>query len=462
MMLSSKAPAWDTMRAESEDTKNLMAQWDTLTVVDDILHRRWLDGKRNTRWLQCVIPFECREDVMQLAHIGLTGGHYGVRKTCQQVQRRAYWKSWRIDTRRFVQQCPQCATFRSGKAPKQGPLQDMQVGSPFERMGIDLTGPWPKSNNKVYILTCIDHYTKWADAIALPNKEAVTVAKALVDVVFCHVGLPLQLISDQGKEFDNNLMAALCTRLGIDKVRTTAYHPASNGSVERLHRSMNSMLAKSVDDNQKNWTEVLPYVMAAYRSAVHESTGYSPNFLHFGREVRAPLDLVLKPEPDDLSINDYVATVQQRLHYADELARNQLNSQTNRRKTYYDLKTTARQFRTNDWVWYFYPRRRTGRSPKWQRMYTGPFLVTDKLSEVNYVIQKSQKADPLVVHVDKLKLCVGMTPKSWLVGAGEVVETITNTQSEDVEHDDAMDSEVVQPASRVRQPPRWLRDYSRQ
>ena len=95
-------------------------------------------------------------------------------------------------------------------------------------------------------------------------------------------------------------------------------------------------------------------------------------------------------------------------------------------------------------------------------MYTGPFLAIDKLSEVNYVIQKSQKADPLVVHVDKLKLCVGTTPKSWLVGFGEVVETLTNPQSEDVEYDDAMDLEIVQPASRVRHPPRWLSDYTRQ
>ena len=153
----------------------------------------------------------------------------------------------------------------------------------MERLGIDLTGPWPKANNKVYILTCIDHFTKWADAIPIPNKEAATVAKALVTKIFTSVGTALQILSDRGKEIDNSLMISLCQLMGTDKIRTTSYKASTNACVERLHRSMNDMIAKCVNDNQKNWTEVLPHVMCAYRSAVHESTGYSPNMLFYGR-----------------------------------------------------------------------------------------------------------------------------------------------------------------------------------
>lgn len=304
----------------------------------------------------------------------------------------------------------------------------MQVGAPFERVGVDLTGPWPKSNGQVYVLTFIDHFTKWADAIAIPNKEAETVAKALVSRILVHVGVPLQILSDQGKEWDNNLMAALCNRLGIDKQRTTPYHAATNGCVERLHKSINSMLSKCVSENQKDWSKRLPYVMSAYRSAIHESTGYSPNFMHFGREVRAPVDVVLQQPSEQLDVNDFVDRVQRNIYHALNLARTQLGTQTARRKQYYDMKLTPKPFRVNDWVWYFYPRRRTGRSPKWQRLYTGPFLVIDQAGPVNFIIQKNQKSNPLVVHMDKLKLCESNTPRSWLDGDSsttdaEILET---------------------------------------
>jgi len=222
-----------------------------------------------------------------MTHTGMTGGHYGVKKTMAQVQRRGYWKSWRQDVARYVKRCPECATYRRGKPPKLGQLQEMLMGAPMERLGIDLTGPWPKANNKVYILTCIDHFTKWADAIPIPNKEAATVAKALVTKIFTSVGTALQILSDRGKEFDNSMMISLCQLMGTDKIRTTSYKASTNACVERLHRSMNDMIAKCVNDNQKNWTEVLPHVMCAYRSAVHNQpvilrTCYSmdENYMH--------------------------------------------------------------------------------------------------------------------------------------------------------------------------------------
>ena len=473
---STSMPDWVAHSKCSEDTKNLLVQWPLLSIQNGMLCRKWIDGRQQTKWWQCVIPFSCREKLLHLAHTGMTGGHYGVRKTCFQVKRRAYWKSWRRDCIRFVRQCPQCATYHRGKPPKQGELQDMQTGSLFERVGIDLTGPWPKSGNKVYMLTYIDHFTKWADAIPLPNKEAVTVANALVSKIFVHVGVPLQILSDQGKEFDNNLMTSLCNKLGIGKVRTSPYHAATNGCIERMHRSINGMLAKCVDQNQRNWASLLPIVMAAYRSAIHESTGYSPNFLHFGREVRAPIDLLLPPQEEQLSVDDFVAKTQKDMHYAYNLAREQLSSQTSRRKTYYEMNMKTRKFQPGDWVLYFYPRRWKGRSPKWERMYAGPFLVIEQISPVTFLIQKSEKADPLVVHVDKLKLTENDGQQSWLQPdfkskADEEIHPLsTDTPSIDVDSPEPStgDSNAVSLRSNeketklgkraVRQP-RWMSDY---
>jgi transposase InsO family protein len=280
-------------------------------------------------------------------------------------------------TAQFVRRCPQCATYRRGKAPRHGDLQDMQVGSPMAQAGIDLTGPWPRSNNNKYILTFIDHFTKWATAVPIPSKDAETVAKALVSNIFTEIGCVLQFLSDQGKEFDNWLMTSLCHPLGTDKIRTTSYKASTNDSVERLHRSMNSMIAKCVDENQRNWADVLPHVMAAYRSSVHESTGFSPNFLFYGRELYAPIDLITQPPPAEKTVEDFVDEVEHNIRYTHQLARECLQTQAARHKKYYDMRVNFTSFQKDDWVWYFYPRRFTGRSLKWQRFYTGPFSVIE-------------------------------------------------------------------------------------
>jgi hypothetical protein len=102
------------------------------------------------------------------------------------------------------------------------------------------------------MLTYIDHFTKWADAIPLPKKEAVTVANALVSKIFVHVGVLLQILSDQGNDFNNNLMTSLCNKLGLDKVRTSPDYAATNGFIECMHMSINTMFAKCVDENQRN------------------------------------------------------------------------------------------------------------------------------------------------------------------------------------------------------------------
>src|SRR5207247_1778190 len=135
--------------------------------------------------------------------------------------------------------------YHQGKVSRKGQLQTTEVGEPWERIAIDLTGPHPISNSgNVYILTMIDLFSKWAEAIPIPNKEATTVARALFDVILSRFGMPIQILSDNGLEFENKLLKELCRLLDIDKLHTTAYKPSTNGAVERPHRTMNSMLAK--------------------------------------------------------------------------------------------------------------------------------------------------------------------------------------------------------------------------
>ena len=146
-----------------------------------------------------------------LVHGGMYGGHMGIRRTIEQVQKRGYWRYWRRDVRRFCRQCQTCAEYFRGQLPRTAHLQPLLTGAPFERLHIDLTGPHPRSRRgSVYIVTCIDPFTKWAEAFPAPNKEAATVARIIVEQIICRFGCPIAILSDQGKEVDGNLMAEIC------------------------------------------------------------------------------------------------------------------------------------------------------------------------------------------------------------------------------------------------------------
>ena len=413
------------------------------------LYREWSSLDDTHHSLQWIPPVGSRNKLIEIAHSGRTGGHLGIRRTKEQLQRRAYWTGWANDVERYCQRCVECCGYHRGPPKRQGFLQPTVVGEPLERLAIDLTGPHPTSrSSNVYILTVLDLFSKWAEAIPLRNKEAVTVARALADVVFPRIGLPIQLLSDNGREFENVLMFELCRLLGIEKLRTTAYKESTNGAVERFHRTLNSMLAKVVADNQRDWDERLPSVMAAYRSSRHEATGFTPNFLMFGREVRAPIDLVYGvPEEDAEHYESHQAFVDDKLkkmRHSYKLAREHLGHGAVRMKDYYDMRVKPTVFKRNTWVYYYNPRRYVGKSPKWQRFYSGPFLIVRTFGRVNVVLQQTKRSRPFTTHVDKLKLCLGPTPLSWLIEneEGDKEETIVKASDEvaDVERDDDIGS----------------------
>jgi len=110
------------------------------------------------------------------------------------------------------------------------------------------------------------------------DHEATTVARLLVDKIFVQFSAPRQLLSDRGAEFEGKLIRELCEVMGIDKLRTTSYHASFNGSIERFHRTLNSVLGIVVSDNQRDWDEHVSYAVGAYRATKHSATGFSPNY----------------------------------------------------------------------------------------------------------------------------------------------------------------------------------------
>jgi len=217
-------------------------------------------------------------------------------------------------------------------------------------------------------------------------------------------------------------MKEVCRLLDVDKLHTTAYKASTNAAIERFHRTLNAMLGKVINERQSDWDLWLPYVMAAYRSTRHESTSFSPNYLLMGREVRAPIDLVLgtgEVPMAEANYDDFVEDVQQRMKGAYDMVRQHIGRAAEKNKKYYDVRVRPTRYQAGDWVYYYNPRRYQGRQDKWVRKYGGPFCVTKVLGPVNVELQRSRNAKPFVVHIDKVKPYLDTPPRAWIDGTTE-------------------------------------------
>ena len=208
----------------------------------------------------------------------------------------------------------------------------------------------------------------------------------------------------------------MCKLLDIDQERTTPYHPQSDGLVERMNRSLEAMLSMFVSPRQTDWDHYLPFLMMAYRSAVQETTGYSPNMLMLGREAELPVDLLMgRPENEEEihCMTEYVEALAEKLETVHDLARENIQLSSNRQKKYYDHKAQLKQFNQGEAVWLHNPARKKGISPKLTRQWEGPYTVVTRLSDVTYRIQLSARSKPKIVHFNKLKLYVGWDKPTW-------------------------------------------------
>ena len=207
-------------------TLSYVQQWDDLQHVDGVLYRTLRSKEELHQYDQLVAPGGYQRALVRLLH---GQGHFGVDRKCEQLRQRAYWYEWKNTVKTELGYCASCVQYFRGKPPRQAGLQPVVYGTPWGRVAIDITGIHPKSRNGYeYILTVMDYFTKWAEAYSIRDHKATTVASVLLENCFTQLGLPEEIICNQGTEFEGELFTELCKSLNISKLRTSPYRPSTN------------------------------------------------------------------------------------------------------------------------------------------------------------------------------------------------------------------------------------------
>lgn len=423
-------PEWSNISSGTFALKTLWRHWDRLELDNGVLYRRWYTDDKDSN-LQLVVPSKLKTDVIKNHHDIPSAGHLGHEKTLEKIKQNYYWSGMKQHVAKYCNQCDRCAARKPCQKTNRAPLGQYHVGEPMERVAIDILGPLPltEKGNK-YILVISDCFTRWPEALAIPDQEAVTVAKALVNDVICRFGTPLQIHSDQGSNFESNVFKELCELLQIDKTRTTSKRPQSNGMVERFNRTLTAMLTAYCEKNQRCWDEYLPQVMMAYRASKHASTGKTPNKMMLGREVTLPMQAVTsRPHSEGWEdVDDYIEKLQEKLKLTHELARRSIRQQACYQKRHYDLRAKKRSLAAGQAVWLHDPTRKVGVCHKLTCPWKGPFLITKKVDDTTYLVKKKVSLPAKAFHIDRLRAYQGQCLPVWLKKVAREITTTDRQQ----------------------------------
>ena len=327
-------------------------------ATDGLIYRVCIQSKVKTDvgCKQLVVPEKHRMKVLNLAHDSIFSGHFSHRKTEDKVFRMFYWPGAGSDIVCHCRSCVVCQKVSpKGKVSKVPMKQIPVISEPFSRVAIDLVGPIIPASDRGhrYVLTLIDYATRFPEAVPLKSIDTLTIAKCLVEI-FSRVGVPREILSNNGQQFKSDLMSEINRLLNIKAIFTSPYHACTNGVVERLNGTLKSMIKKLCGDHPNDWDRFIPAALFTYREIPIDSLKFSPFKLLYGRNVRGPLNILHELWTNDSIDYDkkttyqYVLDLRSRLEETAKIAAKNAATSSARYKEYYDLKTKPRKLKVRE------------------------------------------------------------------------------------------------------------------
>ena len=379
---------------------------------DGVIYRRRKYGGH-----QLMVPASLVDRVIGLNHDPITAGHPGRNRTLGILCLRFYWPGMRRDVEAYVQRCHTCQQTKP-RHEFRAPMGDVsEPTSPFEVVGMDICGPFPKTENgNRYLLTFVDHLTHYPEAIPIKQMTAEECGRAYATHIIARHGSGSKLISDQGKNFTSAFFRETCKILGVRQIFTTAYHPQANGKIERLHKTLAEGLSHYVNASGNNWDTLVPFFLMAFRNTPHGTSGFSPFYLLRGREMILPslhnLKAKLSPEIRNSEQAMRLENLKANLRSAYKLAGEHARKSHATNKRYYDRRARDRNFAVGEYVYLYNPAIKAGLSSKFRKPWTGPWLVTARRSHLNYTLV-NERGKEMTVHVNRMK--TAHKPPIWRV-----------------------------------------------
>ena len=328
-------PASQILANPSYDTRYLK-DWDRLYLRNGILYRT--GSVNHQEFQQLVVPLTYRDDIFEALHSDL--GHQGRDRTTSLIKQRFFWPGIDSFVAERVRQCHRCIMRKSNPGIS-AELVNIVSTAPMEIVCVDFLSLERSKGGIENVLVITDHFSRYAQAFPTRNQTARTTARILFDQFIVHYGFPARLHSDQGQNFESKLIKELCDIAGVEKSRTTPYHAMGNGQVERFNQTLLQMLGTLEEYQKSDWKAHVPTLVHAYNATMHDSTGYSPYFLMFGRHPRLAIDAFLGLSPDPLSAKhqtEYARKLRERLHFAYRTAQKATQKSAAKHKATYDLK----------------------------------------------------------------------------------------------------------------------------
>ena len=409
-----KAPSVAPLRQTAASAEDMKEVAEGFFIQDGVLLRKWRprDRPAEETWTvrtQVVLPESFREEVLRLAHEVSMAGHLGIRKTQEKISRHFYWPKMHKDVVSYCRSCHACQVVgKPNQTIPAAPLCPLPVmEEPFSRVMIDCVGPLPKTKKgNEYLLTIMDVSTRFPEAVPLKSIKTRVIVEALLHF-FSRVGLPLEVQHDRGSNFTSGAFQEVMHELGIKQIMSSAYHPQSQGAIERYHQTLKSMIKTYCVGYSNDWDVAMPFLLFAIRDSVNEATGFSPFELVYGHQVRGPLRMVKEQLLQSAGQTDtpsgvlqYVASFKDRLHTACDLARSNLEAAKGKMKAQYDKKAVKRTFKAGDQVLVLLP---MGGDKLGVKFY-GPYKVIKKVGACNYVVETpDRRHKSRVCHINLLK-----------------------------------------------------------